>query len=162
MFVNAQTPILPRAHIPRRAEGNAAPRAGGSDLTPVPGATPADAPQSFPLWCGRVLRPSQNRRAFAAHAPGSRICRAPARRRGTIARQDHQCNANMPFKQPIGCNLSRVSDPEQALNGDAIDDRSPPQYDNSSAQSGASDRLIRFPLGRRPSRSEENTIRHRR
>jgi hypothetical protein len=68
----------------------------------------------------------------------------------------------MPFKQPIGRNLSPVSDPEQTPDGDAIHDQSPARFDNSSAQSGASDRLIRFPLGRRPSRSEENTIRHRR
>jgi len=120
------------------------------------------APKLPPFGAAGFFARVRVRCVFAAIAPGSRTCRAPARCHGTIPRQDHQSNASMPFKQSIRCNLSQVSDPEQTLDHDAIDDQSPPRFDNSSAQSGASDRLIRFPLGRRPSRSEENTIRHRR
>ena len=56
----------------------------------------------------------------------------------------------------------RADDPMQIADRGATAEETSSQYDNSSPQSGASDRLIKFPLGRRPSRSEENTIRHRR
>jgi hypothetical protein len=86
------------------------------------------------------------RNAITANAPAARPSRSNHMR-------SHQSAANDP---------SRSGDMLQMPDGDSADDESRSQYDNSSTQSGASDRLIKFPLGRRPSRSEENTIRHRR